>query len=266
MKFITSRDNPAYKRLRSLVEESRTRREESASIIDGDHLIQAALTAHWPIRQLVVREDLFETVQVVDILAQTKTLDASPTVLVVAEKLFRQLSPVVTPSGLLAEIAVPIVESIQAAGDEDVLALAGVQDAGNLGTLLRTAVAAGFRHVWLDAQTVQAWSPKALRAGMGAQFNLVIREGCNLPDLLRQAPQQTLATSLESGCVPLYGIDLRSPCIWVFGSEGQGVPREVLKQARTLVHIPMPGRIESLNVSAAAAICLFEQVRQRLHA
>jgi TrmH family RNA methyltransferase len=265
MKYISSRDNPGFKRLRGLVDDARTRREELASVIDGDHLILAALDASWPIHQLVLREDMLESEVVVDILQRVKENSRDVPMLVMAPSLFNALSPVVTPTGILAEIALPTPHPVDT-NDGDVLALAGVQDAGNLGSLLRTAVAAGVTRVWLDAQTTQAWSPKALRAGMGAQFCLAIEEGCDLLPRLTGSARPVLVTSLEEGSVSLYELELRQPNIWVFGSEGQGVPVALQALAQYRVRIPMPGKMESLNVGAAAAACLFEQVRQRITA
>ncbi|GAB2904850.1 RNA methyltransferase [Uliginosibacterium flavum] len=262
MKFISSRDNPGFKRLRALLDDARMRRTERASIIDGEHLLQAALDADWPIRQLLLREDVLESAVVADVLQRLKNVDPELPVLVMAPALFNALSPVLTPTGMLAEIALPSVLA-EDSGAGDVLALAGVQDAGNLGSLLRTAVAAGVTRVWLDAQTTQAWSPKALRAGMGAQFCLAIEEGCDLLPRLTGSSRPVLVTSLGPASVSLYALDLRQPNIWVFGAEGQGVPAVLQALAQHRVRIPMPGKIESLNVGAAAAVCLFEQVRQR---
>ena len=261
MKYISSRDNPGFKRLRALVDEAKARREERASIIDGEHLLHAALDAGWPVRQLVLREDVVASIAVGGILQRLKA--GNTEVVTMAPGLFNALSPVVTPTGMLAEIPLPEPVPPGCDWEGDVLALAGVQDAGNLGSLLRSAVAAGIKRVWLDSQTTQAWSPKALRAGMGAQFCLAIEEGCELGQKLGACRQQVLVTSLAADSVSLYALDLQQPNVWVFGSEGQGVPAELQALAQRRVRIPMPGQIESLNVGAAAAVCLFEQVRQR---
>lgn len=264
VKFISSRDNPAFKHLGRLASDARFRREERATLIDGEHLIESALQADWPLTRLVISDDVCETPLVQRLtqrLAAAGRTDIE--VLTFAASLFKQISPVVTPTGVLAEIAVPATPACQTSDTDDVLALAGVQDAGNLGTLLRTALAAGVRHIWLDGQTTQAWSPKAMRAGMGAQFSLHIEEGCHLDSRLQQAAQHVLVTSLGPGCVSLYELELRTPAIWVFGSEGQGVPADIQSLATQRVRIPMAEPTESLNVGAACAVCLFEQARQR---
>lgn len=263
MKHITSRDNPAFKRLRSLAEDVRTRREERASLIDGEHLLDAALDARWPIRQIVVCEDVVTSSVFGRLLGRVGKAGEEVSVLVLTASLFKQISPVMTPTGILAEIAIPSDEEGCLSHETDVLALAGVQDAGNLGSLLRTAVAAGIGQVWLDRQTTQAWSPKALRAGMGAQFRLCISENCDLLARFAVASHPVLVTSLAEGCVSLFEADLKGPAIWVFGAEGQGVPAALQARANMLIRIPMSTDIESLNVGAAAAVCLFEQLRQR---
>ncbi|MEN3111546.1 TrmH family RNA methyltransferase [Uliginosibacterium paludis] len=262
MKLISSRDNPLFKHLRALLEDARARREEGASIIDGEHLLEAAIDAHWHIRRLIVQESVGAAAAERWLVAIQRQGLIAPEVISFSDALFRQLSPVMTPTGFLAEIAVagPVPEELH---DGDVLVLAGIQDAGNLGSLMRSAVAAGIRQVWLDRQCTQPWSPKALRAGMGAQFHLSIREGCDLPALLAADARPVAVTSLGQGCRDLYELDLRSPHLWVFGSEGQGVPAQIVSLADIKVRIPMAGNIESLNVGAAAAICLFEQLRQR---
>lgn len=263
MKLVSSRDNADFKHLRALAEDARRRRKEGATLIDGDNLLRAALDAGWPIRQLVLREDVLDSPEVSALRARLRAEAPGARELVLSEALFKAVSPVVTPTGLLAEIGIssewPATDE-----DEDVLVLAGVQDAGNLGTLLRTAAAAGLRRVWLDRQCTQAWSPKAMRAGMGAQFCLAIEEDCELQPRLAACSERVLVTTLGDGAQPLYALDLvGAPNIWVFGSEGQGVPAELQALARRKVNIPMPGAVESLNVGAAVAVCLFEQLRQR---
>lgn len=264
MKLISSRDNPAFKHITRLVGDARYRKQQRSTVIDGDHLLEACMDAgaHGLIARFAISEASVETAAVRHILERAQRVLDQVEILVFTEALFRQISPVVTPTGLLAEISEPEA-SPPGEGSGDVLALAGVQDAGNLGTLLRTALAAGIRDVWLDTGTAHAWSPKAMRAGMGAQFSLRLREGCQLASDLLAVSRPVLVTSLGEGCRPLYDLDLRSPVIWVFGSEGRGVPSSVEALATQRIRIPMSGPTESLNVAAACAICLFEQMRQR---
>lgn len=262
MKFISSRDNAAFKRLRDLAEDARARRREAATLIDGDNLLRAALDAGWPIRQLVLCEEVLEQPEVLALRARVQAANPQAPELVLTAALFKAVSPVVTPTGVLAEIDTRRGEA-EAGFAGDVLALAGVQDAGNLGSLLRTAAAAGIRRVWLDRCCTQPWSPKAMRAGMGAQFCLDIEEDADLHARLAARSAEVLVTTLGEGSQSLYALDLLTPTVWVFGSEGQGVPAELQALAGRKVRIPMPGAVESLNVGAAVAVCLFEQVRQR---
>jgi TrmH family RNA methyltransferase len=262
MKHISSRDNPRFKHLRALNDDSRYRRQSGTTLIDGDHLLSAALDAGWKLGCVMFREDVADSPQTQRVRLRLAVEAPACELLVLAPPLFNALSPVISPSGYLAEIEVPPSPAV-CDEDHDVLALAGVQDAGNLGTLLRTAAAAGVHQVWLDRQTTHAWSPKALRAGMGAQFQISIRESCDLKQLLVNRRQAIHVTSLADGARPLYALSLLQPGVWVFGAEGQGVPPDLLALATQHVMIPMPGQIESLNVAAAAAVCLFEQLRQR---
>ena len=128
--------------------------------------------------------------------------------------------------------------------------------------MLRSAVAAGIRQIFLGAGCAFAWSPKVLRAGQGAQFGLSIHEGLALAPLATRFPGTVVATDPHVG-TDLFDLDLTGPVAWVFGSEGAGVSPELGASATVRARIPMPGPAESLNVAAAAAMCLFEQVRQR---
>lgn len=257
-KRITSRDNPTVKRLHGLAQSARDRRAHGQTLLDGPHLVGAALDARWPLRELVVSDQGLATQEIVALLGR----GADYPVLNLSDGLFAHVSPVDTPSGLMAVIDVP--QSFGSAPSTDsLLLLDGVQDAGNLGTILRTAAAAGIKDVLLTPGCAQAWSPRVLRAGMGAHFCLCVREGVDAAAALGTFEGEILATGLVEGGRELYDCDLRGPVAWLFGSEGRGLSTEVAALARGWVTIPMPGGVESLNVAAAAAICLFEQVRQR---
>ncbi|MBV5276888.1 RNA methyltransferase, partial [bacterium] len=128
---------------------------------------------------------------------------------------------------------------------------------------MRSAAAAGFRQVLLSSDCAHAWSPKTLRAAMGAHFQLDIHEASNLSAFLGGYRGQGIVTALEAS-TSLYLATLNGPLAWVFGSEGLGVSDAVAEATQLKVRIPMPGATESLNVAAAAAVCLFETVRQRM--
>jgi TrmH family RNA methyltransferase len=178
-----------------------------------------------------------------------------------SDALFAELAAVDTPSGIMAIVAQP--RPAHGLNQEiDAVLLDGVQDPGNVGSILRSAAAAGFRQILLSADCAQVWSPKTLRAAMGAHFLLDIHESCDLPAFLGGYRGQGVVTALGA-TASLYSARLQAPLAWVFGSEGQGVRPETVAATRLQVHIPMLGATESLNVAAAAAICLFETVRQR---
>ena len=141
--------------------------------------------------------------------------------------------------------------------------LDNVQDPGNLGSILRSAAAAGIKNVFCSMGTAFAWSPKVMRAGMGAHFLLNIFENVNLHSLLQTAEIPILATSSHTKQT-IYQAKLNQPVVWLFGHEGQGVAEDLMALANQTVTIPQRPEIESLNVAASAAICFFEQVRQSL--
>lgn len=258
MKLISSRDNPLVKRLRSLASSARERRKLEQTIVDGPHLVRAALDAHWPILELVVSERGLERDEILTLQGECGEVPTT----VFPDALFAHVSPVETPSGLLAVIGLPLEVPLTRRFDTSILVLDGVQDPGNLGTILRTAAAAGLAHVILTKGSVQAWGPKVLRAGMGAHFCLSIHEQADATEILRTFPGQILATRLDETATPLFECDLSGPVAWLFGGEGAGLSAELDALSTASVMIPMPGGIESLNVGAAAAICLFEQLRQ----
>ena len=254
---ITSADNPQFKLARKLAQSGRERRKTGLTLLDGMHLIMAWQESGRDLQKILANATFAENP------AFKAWLAAHPAVPVVlfSPNLYAEIAGDDFPSGVLALVETPAASggmNLQA----DCVVLDGVQDPGNLGTLLRSAAAAGVPQAVLSAECAQAWGPKALRAGMGAHFALHIYEGVHLPDFL-SAYSGTVAVTDLAGAVSLYEAALNSPLAWVFGSEGEGVSAAVRACATLRVKIPMPGKVESLNVSAAAAICLFESVRQR---
>jgi RNA methyltransferase, TrmH family len=178
---------------------------------------------------------------------------------VLADGLFRELSSLATPSGVLAVIPLPRPLTLPAVPSACVM-LEDVQDPGNLGSIVRSAAAAGIDEIYLSRGCAQAWSPRVLRAGMGAHFLLRLYEGVELTQVMERCAGPVLALALDGA--PLYEADLTGSVALVFGSEGAGLSVQVKEAADTLLTIPMPGKAESLNVAAAVAVCLFERVRQ----
>ena len=177
------------------------------------------------------------------------------------DSLFAEISGVASPVGVLAVIAIPA----EATGPltESCVLLEGIQDAGNVGTILRTAAAAGVRDVVLGPGCAGAWTMRVLRAAQGAHFGLALREAGDLASVVRDFGGLSVATVADHA-TPLYALDLRGPVAWIFGNEGAGVSPELAAAAKVRATIPMASGSESLNVAAAAAVCLFEAQRQRL--
>lgn len=257
MKRISSRDNAAFKRLRQLAHSGRERRKQGRTLADGVHLVQTYLARVGSPELLVASEQGAAHPEIAALLAQHPAADA----LLLSDALFAEVSPVDSPSGLLALIAIP-PEPGGSVRDSCVV-LDAVQDAGNVGTLLRTAAAAGVREALLTEGCAQAWSPRVLRAAMGAHFGLRIREHADAARLLEAYPGRIVATAVRGAC-SLFEADLRGPVAWLFGNEGAGLGETLAALAHERLHIPMEAAAESLNVAAAAAVCLFEQRRQRL--
>lgn len=192
------------------------------------------------------------------------TLAAQASWLVLDDRLFDQLDIMPSPSPLLAVVETPR-RALPASGpDHDLVILDRIQDPGNVGTILRTAAAAGIRTVLTTAGTAACWAPKVLRAGMGGHFVLGIHENIPLDQLKAQVGVLPLAGTVLQDGQSLYAADLRRPLAWVFGNEGEGIDPELQAQLGCRLTIPQDPGVESLNVAASAAVCLFEQRRQRL--
>lgn len=254
MKLIRSRDNAFFKQLKRLAESGRERRKSGRALLDGIHLVAAYEAVHGPVETLVAAESALGGGEIGDFVGDRE-------VVVLADGLLRDLGLVETPSGLLAVVPLHAATGAPQA-DADAVLLDGVQDPGNVGALLRTVAAAGIRQVLLSPGCAAAWSPKVLRAGQGAHFVLAIHEDADLPAFLA-AYRGTAAVTCLNDATSLYAARWAGPLAWIFGAEGQGVRQELIERAGLRIRIPMPGAIESLNVAAAAAVCLFEAVRRK---
>lgn len=255
MKHIQSRDNAFYKQLKKLAESGRERKKSGQTLLDGVHLVEAYEATCGPVETLVVSESALAGGEVAAYVGDRETV-------VLADALMRELGLVDAPSGLVAVVPLP-ARATAADRCKDAILLDGVQDPGNVGTLLRTAAAAGVTQALLSPGCAAAWSPKVLRAGQGAHFVLSIHEDADLASFMADYAGITAVTCLN-GALSLYEAEWQGPLAWVFGAEGLGVRRELIAAAALKIRIPMPGAVESLNVGAAAAVCLFEAVRRRL--
>ena len=279
LRSIQSRDNPQYKQLRQWAISAQARRKAGMTLLDGVHLCEAWLQHRGVPALCVVAESALSHPEVAALVAQCESnansnaksnsnTNSTPGVaecVLLPDALFTPLGQVEHGVGILFAVKVPdgavsghSSPSLQSAA----LLLDSVQDPGNLGTILRTAAAAGIQQIYCGPGTAAVWSPKVLRAGMGAHFVLEIYEDVDLVQLIRQASVPVYATEPDAPKT-IYTADLRAPSAWLFGHEGQGVSEQLLALATERLSIPQSAQVESLNVAASVAICLFEQCRQR---
>ena len=256
MKRIASAANSRYKELRGLFDSSRERKRSGLSILDGTHLVAAYLEHAGLPEQLVLSQTGAANAEIQGLLARMEGVDR----ILLTDELFRTLSSVVTPTGILALIRTPGASPVPRSMESCVM-LEDLQDPGNLGSILRTCAAAGIRHVLLSPGCVQPWSPRVLRAAMGAHFALALHEGVELRVAASGFDGRLVATALRAR-QSVFDADLKGRVAFMFGNEGAGLSAGLLASANVAVSIPMTGKTESLNVAAAAAICLFERVRQ----
>ncbi|MDA8093747.1 MAG: RNA methyltransferase [Betaproteobacteria bacterium] len=255
LKSITSRSNPLFKSLKRLAESSRERRETGRTLLDGIHLIEAYQAAWGHPELLVVTDEASRQREVQALLDRGVASQA----IELPMAMFRELAPVRTPTGVMAVI--DYARQGRPAAREFCVLIEDVQDPGNLGAILRSAAAAGADCAWLSHQCADVWSPKVLRAGMGAHFCLEVEESVDLVARARHFGGQVLAASLAAE-TSVFDVDMTGPVAFIIGNEGAGLSPALEASATRRVRIPMPGRIESLNAAAAAAILFFERVRQ----
>jgi TrmH family RNA methyltransferase len=257
MKSIQSRDNPFYKELARLSGSARQRNKSRQTLLDGAHLLAAFLDSGNQPRHILLNAAALHDGEIAGLLQRLQDVPMTQ----LEDRLFADISELKTPSGIIALIDLP--QPAAAIADSSFsLLLEDIQDPGNLGSMLRSAAAAGCDAAFLSLGCADAWSPKVLRAAMGGHFALHIYEQQDLPVVVNSFPGALLATSLNAGR-SLYDCDLRGKVAFLIGNEGAGLSAELLKLATHQISIPMPGKTESLNVAAAAAVCLFEAVRQR---
>ena len=264
MKVIISRDNPFFKQLVKLEKSARQRKTAGLTLLDGVHLISAYQLALGPPQSLIVSESGCENEEIKSLLAEQGT-GAHTDVAVLSDVLFREVSPVKTPTGIMALVSIPLSSAIPVRkskkGESFCVLLEAIQDPGNLGSILRSAAAAGANDVYLSDGCADAWSPKTLRAAMGAHFLLHIHERSDLAAVARVFNGKVIATTLQAK-ISLYQTRLTGPIAFLFGNEGMGLSEALLKATNEQINIPMSEGTESLNAAAAAAVCFFERMRQ----
>jgi TrmH family RNA methyltransferase len=268
--LITSKENPLFKEIRNLQatgsKGQKTRLASGQALLEGIHLVQTwvgdpalriLLTSELGLQNVEISQAIYEHIE---ICPDTKVyqLDSA---------LWDLLSELVNAPHIAGLLDLPkssltLPKSIATLAG-DVLILDRIQDAGNVGSILRTAAAAGFTQVIAVTGCAHLWSTKVLRAGMGAHRLLDLYEGWSNPQVLSAVTAPMLAATADAEC-EIFSLqkELQHPVAWIMGSEGQGVSEDLLAQAKG-VCIPIDARVESLNVSTAAAICLFETMRVR---
>ena len=247
--WITSRDNPGLKALRRLAQDNQAYRKQGEVWLEGEHLVDAVARKGVPVRSLVCAESMWSQMP-------SEWLALGQRQWVMPDALFASISGLESPARLGVTLEWPRPSATW--GQTPTVILDRVQDAGNVGSILRTAAAMGFSQVLALQGTAALWSPKVLRAGMGAHLSLSLHEGLALSDLLA-LKLPLLATSSHQGPYLhelVQGQGLPHPAAWVLGHEGQGVCPELMARAQMRVRIAQPGGEESLNVASAAAICL----------
>lgn len=242
---ISSRDNPLLKDLRRLAQDPGAYRKLGRVWLEGDHLCRAALVRGVRPALAVFAESFWPQ-------AQVEWADAAEKTVIVADALLAAASGLESPAPMGFVLHLPMRPELLP--DAPTVVLDRLQDAGNVGSVLRSASAFGFTQVVALKGTAALWAPKVLRAGMGAHFGLRLIEGVDI-DVLDGLQVPLVATSSHQG-EWLHKAALPHPCAWLMGHEGQGVSPALEARATHHIRIAQPGGEESLNVAAAAAICL----------
>lgn len=258
-KHITSRDNPVFKQLKKLADNARERQREGLTLLDGVHLIEAYLQVFGEPQLLIIPEGK-SSLEATQLMQQLQDVDT----MMLPTLMFAELTPVASSTGILALVKKP--ELSLPASVNFALMLEDIQDPGNMGSMLRTAAAAGVQVVYLSKGCTDAWSPKALRGGQGAQFVLPVMEQADVLAVLSQFSGKRYAMTMQGAS--LYAQDFTAPSLFLVGNEGAGLSQTVIKAVEHSITIPMANAgsmaVESLNAAAATAICLFECQRQRM--
>jgi TrmH family RNA methyltransferase len=253
LSHVASRDNPLLVRLRRLARHPGEYRKQGQLLLEGEHLCQAWVGhRREAAAQAVIAESAWQAGRFAELVGTARA------VAVVADAALAGVGSLETPAPIAFVVDLPTAPTLAPAASSVVLDR--IQDAGNVGSILRSAAAFGFRQVLALEGTASLWSPKVLRAGMGAHFGLALLEGLAV-DALDGLVVPLHGTSSHAER-PLDGEAIATPCAWVFGNEGAGASDVVQRRCAAIVRIPQPGGEESLNVAAAAAICLYASVRR----
>lgn len=250
IKHISSKANPSIKRIKELAKDNAAYRTQGRVWLEGDHLCRAAVERGWTFEDLLLTEEVSAD--------QVNHWDRySESITIVPSDLMASLSSLASASWIGGLVCIPDAPALNPM--QSSIVLDRLQDPGNVGSILRSAAAFGFKQVISTPQTVALWSSKVVRSAMGAHFGLHIFESLSIESILNlQMP--VLLTSSHHG-QKLHELtksnQIPNPCMWVLGHEGQGVSAEWFERVHLKVRIDQPGGEESLNVAAAAAICMY---------
>jgi len=258
MKTIASEANPTFRSWLRIATAPRAAKALGVTLAEGIHLAQAAVACAVPVDAIIIRRGTKHP-QIEELLGH---LPANTPRYELGAALYDRIAPVDKGVGLLLVLPIPDSPMPQRAAS-DVVYLDGVQDPGNVGALIRTAAAAGIGHVLAATGTASLWSPKAVRAGMGAHFRMRLHERV-APSQLPDAVDGQWIAAVAHDAPSLWEQNFGGRAVgWIFGAEGAGPSLEALSMCQWRVRIPTSTSVESLNVAAAAAICLFERLRRR---
>lgn len=265
---ITSKDNPLVQRLRKLASDPAAYRKLGEVWVEGDHLCDSVIARGARVPLAVIAESAWtgehgQAPQGDTVAFRLSELAlAADKVVVVPDRLWQLFTGLESPARIGFVQALAATPAVQPG--VPTVVLDRLQDAGNVGTILRTASALGVRQVVALKGTAALWSPKVLRAAMGAHWGLHLVEQASADDTDRLALPLVATSSHARHELP--DAPLPDPCAWVLGHEGQGVSDALMQRCALTVGIPQPGGEESLNVAVAASICLYESLRRRRQA
>jgi RNA methyltransferase, TrmH family len=257
--MLTSTQNPLVKQIRKL-QGAKERREQQLFLLEGTHLLQEACAVKYPLMTLCCtlkwqanHPDLWEM-----------AIEVSDRVELVSDEVMKAIATTIHPDGVMA-IAPRLAQSSPSIPANLIIVLSTIQDPGNLGTIIRTAAAAGADGLWVSQDSVDLDNPKVLRASAGQWFRLTMGVSDNLPQLIVNYQQQGVKVISTTSFTETsyWDVDLRSPTLILLGNEGAGLSPELAALADIQVKIPMQPDVESLNVATAAALILYEVRRQR---
>lgn len=256
--MITSPHNPKLKQIRALAGRPKARREARLFLAEGVRLIEEAHAARWPFAYVLFSAEISARGRNLVERLSAQGLDVEE----VLPEALRSVSETETSQGVIAVLKLPDSRISIADGLTFLLIPDQIREPGNLGTLIRTAAAAGVQAVLIPPETTDPWSPKAVRAGMGAHFRLAV-QSCQWGEIRALLTGFTVFLADARGQVPCWSADFKSKTALIVGGEAEGASQSARELANVFVNIPMPGKIESLNAGAAGAVLMFEVVRQR---